>query len=1122
MPLEILRCGLTSDATDIYLKKIRESVEKYPEKELVLMVPDRFSYLAEKRMCETIDGLGFGNVKVLTLHQLIRKVCANNSALSSVGKQMLLRRIIGDELGEESVFYGTKDRNGFIKSVLDVMNDWKRFCIDSKELEEEVSQSNDSLVSRKLTDLIKIYNKYNSVFSEKQFKDEADLLLEASRIIQEGGLFDNASIWIDAFVEFVPAELSVIKSFLNVGADVHIFLPCPAEVCPDKSDVYYIPYATMDRLVELCKDEGFQCKVNNISSGREMNDELKFLCDFYDDRDAVYTKECSAIEIHKADDIYSEVEHAASKILELVCDKGYKFSDISLLCGNLSNYASCIEAVFDRYSIPYFADYKVPLSNHPVSILLMCVFDILDKKSFLHNQVIRYLKTGYVLDNEDEIDFLSLFIKKRGICGSMWNDDKYFTVDSGGIFDEAMGIKSRLIPEHQKLSKLRDAVSTPLMEYYEKSKGKKTIKEHISAFFGFFERIELFEKIQKKVDRFEEAGNENEASRLTRVWNLLVELFDQMVLAFGDEKVSRNTFGEYLKAGIEASEISIIPSVINGVTVSDAGHRKGAEVKALIILGATSSTVPAINKSDSLIAEEESELFSTLPGTLGRHSRSQSKEFELLTAFSETSDRLYISNAILGSGGEKEEDSFVFGLLKRKFPGLDYTHIDDDFFLSVPETMLHKLLVKIASGQELTPYYQAVKEWFAVHDGWESSFRLLDEAEKYKVFTGAISKDISSKLYEKLTQYSVSRLEKYFQCPFMYFLNFGLKLDDGEEYGMKSTDTGSVVHHALAQYCALVEKDAADAQTKKQRWETITDHERDEIISAILADVAEKSGISFDEDPKMQQIFTRLQSTIKRAADMIALMLTKGQYTIYANEKPFENFKLKGPEGEVDFHGIIDRLDIYEEDDKVYIRVVDYKTGEKKFNLADALNGIDLQLLIYAMAAKDLVGDDAQIAGIFYNSIKKRVVSAKDMSKLAQELKKAYKLSGAVVEPDENNIPVVKTGEDMDCDLSSLGESSFLHLKLKNDGSYYKGSEVITQDKMKAVLNSVRDIATKAARDIKNGDVRVYPYKTSKKDSCKFCPFGSVCMYDLCSGAGINDGESGREMLYMINNNEIG
>ena len=1122
MPLKIVRTGLTSNAAQIYLQQIKDCEQECKDKKLILMVPDRFSYLAEKRMCETVDGLGFGSVSVLTLHQLIRKVCADNSALSSVGKQMLLRRIICDELEEESVFFGTKDRNGFIKSVLDVVTDWKRFCIDSHELENEVLRSKDSLVSRKLTDLIKIYNKYNNVFLDNNFKDEADLLLDASQEIQKGGLFDNAVLWIDGFVEFVPAELSVIKSFLKVGSDVNIFLPCPVHETPEKNDVYYIPYSTLEQLEQMCKENGFECTVDTISSKRMMSDEIRFLCDLYDHRDAVYTKQCSSIEIHKADDIYSEVEHAASKILELVCDRKYKFSDISLLCGDLGHYASCIEAVFDRYSIPYFADYKVPLSNHPVSILLMSVFDILDKKSFMHNQIIRYLKTGYVLDDEDDIDFISHFIKKRGICGSMWNDDKYFTVDSGGIFDEAMGIKSRVIPEHQKLSQLRNIISTPLMDYYESSKGNKSAKEHIAAFFDFFESIGLFDKIHHKVDAFEDAGNENEASRLTRVWNLLVELFDQMALAFGDEKISRKTFGEYLKAGIEASEISIIPSVINGVTVSDAGHRKGAEVKALLILGATSSTVPAVNKSDSLISDEESELFTTLPSTVGRHTRNQSKEFELLTAFSETSDMLYISNAVLGAGGEKEEESFIFGQLKRKYPLLDYTHTDDDFFVSAPETMLHKLLVKIASGQELTPYYQAVKQWFFDDERWADSFKLLDEAEKYKILTGTISKEISSKLYENLTQYSVSRLEKYFQCPFMYFLNFGLKLDDGQEYGMKSTDTGSIVHHALAQYCTMVEKDAIDVQSKRQCWESLTETGRDEIIALILDDIAEKSEVSFDEDLKMQQVFQRLRATIKRAADMIALMLTKGRYTIYANEKPFENFKLSGPEGEVDFHGIIDRLDIYEDQGKVSIRVVDYKTGEKKFDFAEALSGIDLQLLIYAMAAKDMVGDDAEISGVFYNSIKKRLISGKDTSKIAQELKKAYKLSGAVVEPEVNNIPVVKAGADMDSDLSDFGESSFLQLKLKKDGSYTQGSEVMSREKMSAVLSSVQDIATKAAHDIKNGDVKVYPYKSGKKDACKFCPFETVCMYDMCNGAGINKGEAGKKMLELIKNNEIG
>ncbi len=1119
MPMKIICTGLVFDASFTYLEQIKETMKHQPDKNLILMVPDRFSYLAEKKICESIGGLGFGNLKVLTLSQLIRKLSTSCDALSSVGKQMLLRRIIDDSIDEKSVFYSTKDRMGFIQSVLDVINDFKRFLVDIPKFKNEIIPIKDTLTGKKLTDLIKIYDSYNAEFKDKGFKDEADLLYEAAALISSKGLFKDSEIWIDGFVEFAPTEMSVLKSFLESGADVNVFLPARSAET-DTDDVYSIPMSTKSNLVKMCKKHGFPYTVSFCDTPKKISKPIKFLCDTYDDRDQVCNDFAPEIELHKADEVYTEVEAAAMKILDLVIDGGYKFSDISVLCGNPGSYISCIEAVFEKYSIPYFADYKVPLQSHPVSILLLCVFDILDKKRFLESHVIRYLKTGYVLDNSDDIDYLSLFIKKRGISGNMWNDEKYFTMESQGFFDEAMGINTRLIPNHKKLQKLRGLVLDPLLDYYEKSKGRKTLKEHVAYLFEFFESIRLYKKIHSYVEEFEKSGEENEALRLTQVWNILVELFDQMVLAFGDIKVSRNVFGEYLRAGIEASEISIIPSMTNGVTVSDAGHRKGTEVGALFVLGATADSVPAVIKNDSLISEDEIELFTSLPSSVGKTVRNRSKEFELLSAFSETSKYLYISNSTTGIDGDKTEDSYIFDFIKNKFPKTEIGFRDDELSITIPDAMLHKLLLKIASGEELSPYYEAIKQWFSHHPQMKEALGLIDEAEKYKVLEGSISKEISKELYANLTQYSVSRLEKYFQCPFMYYLSFGLKLEDDEAYGIKSTDTGSIIHHAIALYCQMVEGESKTADEKKEKWTSLTTEKSHEIISSIVTELSDSVQLS-KEDTKIAEVFSRLESTIKKAADIIHLMLIKGNYSIFANEMRFEDFRLSDGTNDIDFHGIIDRIDIREEDGKIFIRIVDYKTGEKKFDLVDALNGVDLQLIIYAMAAREKFSN-ADIGGLFYNSIKKRVLSLKDTQKLSEELKKAYKLSGTIVEAEEDNIIEVKTGIDMDSDLDYLGESSFLNLKLNKDRSYSKASEVITSQKMDAVLTSIKEITTKAAKDIKDGDVRVYPYKTSKKDSCKFCPYASVCMYDLCKGAKENTGAKGAEIMKSINNNEIG
>ncbi|MBQ7976301.1 MAG: PD-(D/E)XK nuclease family protein, partial [Clostridia bacterium] len=826
MPLRIIKTGLTSRKCDRYVKEIKEYISPDGKRKLILMVPDRFSYNAEKLICDELGGTGFNGVSVQTLHQFIRKNASSaDKVLLNEGKQMLLRRIINKCIDESSVFYGAKERNGFIESVLEVLEDWKRFCIDLNELESEINSLPDGITRHKLTVLKTVFEAYRKEFDKNKYKDEADLLFDTSAEIRNSAGYSDAIVWIDGFVEFVPAETEIISAFLSVGADVRIYLPCKPGGNVDTDDVYSVPQRTCYNLCKLCKEHGFQYSVVEEAYECNTNSELSFLCETYDDRDAVFSGEVNSIVLREADDVYEEVENAAREIVKLVSSKNCDFSDISILCGDINGYSSCIEAVFSRYSIPYFSDYKVPLLNHPVSILLTSVFEIVRNKSFPASHMIRYLKTGYIVSDNNDIDYLSLYIAKRGIRGGMWKEDKYFEMLPGGFFDEALGKSGKVNLRSKRLIGMRKIVSEPLYAYYEKTKGKKTVSEHVTAFFDFMNDIKLFDKIHENIQNFESVGENNEAARLAHVWNLLVNLFDQMVAMSGDEKISRATFGEYFKAGIEGSEISIIPAVQNGVSVSDAGHRKGSGVKALIILGATRDTVPAVKREDGLITENELESVKSLPGTVGKAYRNLSKEFELVTAFSETSDFLYISWCSMGAGGEKTIKSPVFEFLMAKFPGLGFTNCDTSEFIASPESMLHKLLTRISNNEKLSAYDIAVKEWFLSGDEWKDAFLLLEEAEKYSELVGCISKDVAKELYKNLTQYSVSRLEKYFQCPFMYYLSYGLHLDDGEVYGLKSTDTGNVVHHALAKFCQLVETGAETKEEKRSCWQNITDKE---------------------------------------------------------------------------------------------------------------------------------------------------------------------------------------------------------------------------------------------------------------------------------------------------------
>jgi len=1116
MSITVVKTGLTKTSSAEYLDEIKQLYLSGTDKRLILVVPDSFSYTAEKRICDTIGGCGINGVEVITFHQLSRAVAGNTDIISNVGKQILIKKAINSCFDDDSVFVRSKNKPGFVAEMLDTVSTWKKYCVDESEIRLECDGLAEGTAKRKLGEISDVYAEYKKLLSENPCADSSDELIYAANEIISDEKYEGAYIWIDEFTEFSPPELEVIHAFLKQNATVKIYLPIEDDT--DGDSICNIVYGTYYDLVKMADEAGIRVSVETAYREKQMSDDVKFLCRNYD-TDAVYSGISDNIRLHKADDTYSETEYVASQITSLVTDYGYEFSDVAVLCGDLNSYVSCLEAVFNKYKIPYYSDYKVPLAGHPVSILILSVFDIVRNMAFPLKSVVRYLKTGYPIGNGDSPDIITDFVKKRGIKGSMWLNPKYFETDADSFFAELTGASEHRVKNAEQLEELRCKITEPLCNYAEASRGKKTVKEHIRAFFEFLTEIKLFEKIERRVELCEESGDENEATRLMHVWNILVDIFNQLANAVGDEFVTREIFEEYLNAGIESSEISVIPAVTNGVSVSDTGKRTDGTVRALFILGATRETVPKIKKEEGIISDSERELFNTLPKTDSVTHYNRRMEFELVRAFSEVSEKIYISGALSSPDGTKLELSDIFESLMHMFPNIKCT--DEKWFkklmyVSVPEEMLHRLLLKLSGDEKLSDVDSAVLDWFNENERYTDSFGLVEEALKYKTLTGRISDRISAELYKEVTRYSVSRLEKYFKCPFSYFMDYGLGVEEEKEYGMQASDAGTLVHFATSRFCEEVEKGADGFDEKKERWNSLTDEAARIIIDGIFDEWKSKC----DNDSYMENVFGRIYDTMLRTAKMITVSMQKSKYGILSCELDFTGFKLETERGLAELRGIIDRIDYFDEGDKKYVRIIDYKTGRKEFKPENIINGSDLQLIIYAMAAESKIEENASITGMYYNSLKKYIASGKTMTEAESELVKNSKLAGCLFAPvDINGTPDIKTGIDMDADLETVNKSSYLPLEITKKGTYNGRSSKVETDVFYAgITDYVKKLVTGAVSEIENGDVRVYPLE--KSGVCTYCPYSSVCMYDSENGAETNKGEGVKDILKELRGEE--
>lgn len=1119
--LKVIRCGLNSDEAREYIKNMHDIPK---DKKVVLIVPDQYSFMAEKKMSKEFGGTGLNNKFVYTFRQMKRTFLnlGDKRYLGASGKIMLLKSILNRVIDEDSIFYASKNGRGFSENLSNLISELKRYCISPEMLFCEADKTDNKVLKNKLITIANVYSEFEKKLKDGDFLDNEDDFLRLSAELSDNGYFKDAYVVVDKFTDFSPQHIRVLSAILRSGAEVNIYLPAKTGGEIFEGSLYEYPEKTVNSLKKLCEKEGFLLEISEAEFKREMKPAILAYSENFENSTFRYEHQAHEIKLFQAKEPYSEVEAAALKICDLVREEGFKFSDIALVCGELDSYISFVEPVFREYGIPYFGDYKVSMTEHPIAVFLSSLFDILENNSFSREACMRYLRTGFSV-SDHEADLIENHILKCGIKGSMWKNPKYWEIKERKVFDsitnEAKAVTNTYLEE------LRQKAISPVLRFYDATKGRKTVREMCEALFEFMGNVGLFDKISKMVDKLNSDGNENEALRFEQVWNFIVEITEQAVRAVGDEKINREEFSELLFSGMGGCEISIIPSVADGVLISDAARGVNDDIKALFVLGATKNTLPKLDSSEGILSDAEREELECEIAPTKKKVSAQS-EFKAVELLSAPSDYLYLSCPVSDISGELFEPSQLINDLEESFLKLDkqsnLIESDELLYISSPEATIHKLLLKLSDEKNGNSLWDAVRRWYEKNGGFEEKLKLLDKVREFKRLKAALSAELAKSLYADYTSYSISRIEKYFECPFSYFLDNGLKLKERKAWEIGSTDTGTLIHWAACEYCKTVDDGVVAPEEKAANWKSLTPEMSEKIIDDIMKKAEKLLEVGEYDAEKTKNVLHRIKKALQNSVQVINLSMKNGKYTGAAYEVEFSEKEIKNADGSVKINGFIDRVDIYEDFDsgKAYIRIIDYKSGKKEYSAERVLNRVDLQLTVYALAAMDMYrakmfpgysGElEPVVKGVFYDKINKRAVKCDRQS--AAEAKEKHitgaKLEGTVFSEEfkngNNTYFESFDAEAMDYEIAALGESRFIKAKRKeNKSELSKVSSAVESEAVKEImLKTVRDGLITADKAIKSGDVEVSPYRKdhSKQSACIFCPYKIICAQDLEKG----------------------
>ena len=1075
---------------------------------LIYLVPEQYTFQRETMLLKDVGEEGLLRAQVLSFKTMAQKVfdeCGGrvHDRMRDVGKSMRIHKILQESEENLQYFNRISKEQGFTDIISETITEFKKYNVTPSVLREGLTKIDDEELKSKLTDLANIFEKFDISISENLVDTDDELTYLANKL-NNCSLYDNAEIWIDEFTTFTPQQMEVIKGLAKKCKEVNIAL-CMDEVSSgddsEVTDIFNSLKTTELRILNMMRDEhiGYEKPVNlndNKNNRFKYNHELKHLEKyFFTYPFKSYKQDVNTIRLYKANNSYDEVENVAKEILRFVRDKGYRFRDISVVCRNIDDYEKIATVIFNEYDIPFFLDKKIDILSNPLIVLILSSIEVMIR-NWSYESVFKYLKSGLVNIDSNEIDILENYVLANGIKGFKWTNELSISEEDN---DEIDPIKVMI--------KVRE----PLIKLHSRIRGNKSVKAICTAIYEFLIELDCFNRIEEWISEFDEYGMQSKVMEYQQVSEIVIDILDQAVDVIGEDLITINEFYKILNAGFQNREIGIIPVALDQVNIGGIGRIKGRNVKVLFIVGVNDGVLPAANKDEGILSDRDRDLLKENGIELSSSTRAKvfEEQYMVYTALTLASDYLMISYPMADFEGKSLRASIVIPRLKRIFPKLIE---ESDLFnlkeksdkyskVTAPIPTFNELILALRrnyENEDVEDYWKDVYCWYKDKEEFYNKSGNILEGLKYSNDGEVVAREKLKKLYsikDGRLLFSVSRLENYAECPFSYFIKYGLKARDRKVYEFSAPDLGSFMHEILDEFTNKVKRERIS-------WSELNSERCRNIVSDLIEKKLIEDGNSILNSSKKYKYFTnRFKRVIAKSVSVLAEQMRKGQFEIFSNEFQFGNLrdgapiKLELPSGEeVYLTGRIDRIDSLDLHGNTYIRVIDYKSGSKKFDLNELYYGLQIQLLVYLDAilknSEYILHTQAMPGAILYFKIDDPIIKSKSElqdEEIRKQVLDKLKMNGLLLKDAE----LVKA---MDNDMETY--SLVIPATFKKDGDFSSNSSVITEEQFNILREYVNFKMIELCEDMLSGKIRIEPCKNQRTSYCDYCDYSAICQFD--------------------------
>ena len=1095
-------------------EEIMQRAAEEPGRNFLIIVPDQFTMQTQKDLVMRSDRDGILNIDVLSFgrlsHRILEEVGTKEMpVLDDTGKSLVLQKVAADLKEQLPAMGSLLHKQGYIHEVKSAISEFMQYGISTQDMDKLITSAQKrGALAMKLKDLKTLYRGFQDYIRD-HFITTEETLDVLRRSLSKSKILKGSVVVFDGFTGFTPIQNRLIQELMRVCAETIVTVTIGVGEDPYKMDgeqkLFHLSKKTVADLEKLAAEaeveRGEDLFVKGGPNRFAKAPALHYLeQNLFRYQYEPYAGEQQEIHMFEALSPREEVHQTALYIRHLIREQGMTYRDIAVVIGDLEGYASYVETEFGQLEIPCFLDRTRGIVLNPMIEYIKSALQLYIK-DFSYDTVFHFLRSGMADISREEIDELENYVIRTGARGYR-TYSRLFTRRAEELQGNAEGSEQAEEKTMERLNRIRqqfmDAVEILHMGSQEKA------GDYVSHLYDFLEQNQVQQKLLNYQQQFEKEGDLSRAREYAQIYRLVMDLLDQVYELLGEEEISRQEFADILEAGFGEITVGTIPQNVDRIVVGDMERTRLKQVKVLFFLGVNDGNIPKNASKGGIISDMDREFLIESGTEMAPSPRQQMyiQRLYLYLNMTKPSEQLYLSYAKVNSEGKGIRPSYLIDTVRKLFPAMSVEYPQNRSRLEQIEGRqegARYLAEELREYVEGTLPEEERQDFYLMYRAYEADAAgrdLLTRAAFRRYRESGLSRIVARALYGQQLENSVSRLETYAACACRHFLQYGLSLQEREEFGFEASDMGTVYHAVLENFAGKL------AESNLTWWDFTEDFAAKAVKESVEAYAATYGETVLYSSARNEYAITRMSRILTRTVLTLQKHLKQGSFQPDDYELSFrfaedlDSIHVDLSEDEkMHLQGRIDRIDVSEDAEHVYVKVIDYKSGNRKFDLAALYYGLQLQLVVYMNAAMEMESrkhPDKEIvpaALLYYHIDDPTIETPVELTdeQINEQILAKLRMNGVV-----NSDPEVVER----LDRYMQDKSVVIPVEKKKDGSFSARSGVLSREEMQLISSYVDAKIRSIGREILDGKIAANPYEKGNEEACTYCAYKKVCGFD--------------------------